>query len=60
MKKVLEEYYDFLNVFSKYDSDILPEYQPYDHKIELEPGYWPKELSYSPLYKISLNKLEAI
>ncbi len=33
---VPEEYHDLLNVFSKKDSDTLPPYQKYDHKIILE------------------------
>ena len=34
-KKLLTEYHDFLNVFSRADSDILLPHCPYDHKILL-------------------------
>ncbi|KAL3708702.1 hypothetical protein TMatcc_006686 [Talaromyces marneffei ATCC 18224] len=47
---------EFADVFSKRESDKLPISQPYDHKIELEK---PNELSYHPLYKMSLDELEA-
>lgn len=33
---ILIEYYDFLNLFSKKNSDILFFYQKYDYKIILE------------------------
>ena len=33
---VPQEYHDFLDVFSKKNSDTLPPYQKYDHKIHLE------------------------
>lgn len=33
---VLKEYYDFLDVFSKKDSDTLLPYWKYDHKIIIE------------------------
>ena len=33
---VLQEYHDFLDVFSKKDSNILPPHRKYDHKIHLE------------------------
>jgi hypothetical protein len=47
---------DFADVFSKRESDKLLPHQLYDHKIELEK---PNELSYHPLYKMSLEELEA-
>ncbi|EED14172.1 hypothetical protein TSTA_103910 [Talaromyces stipitatus ATCC 10500] len=47
---------DFVDVFSKHESDKLPLYRPYDYKIELEN---PNKLSYNPLYKMSGDKLEA-
>ncbi len=34
-KKLPTEYHDFLDVFSRADSDILPSHRPYDHKIPL-------------------------
>ncbi len=33
---VPQEYHDFLDVFSKKDSDTLPPHRKYDHKIHLE------------------------
>ena len=33
---ILQEYHDFLNVFSKKDLDTFPPHQKYDHKIYLE------------------------
>lgn len=33
---VSEKYHDFLDIFSKKNSDILPTHQKYDHKIILE------------------------
>ena len=35
VKKLPTEYYDFLNVFSRADSDILLSHHLYDHKIPL-------------------------
>lgn len=32
------EYHDFLDVFSKADSDVLLPHRPYDHKIPLMEG----------------------
>ncbi|EED22559.1 gag/polymerase/env polyprotein, putative [Talaromyces stipitatus ATCC 10500] len=55
-KKLLAYLKDFVDVFSKHESDKLPPHQPYNHKIELEK---PNELSYNPLYKMSRDELEA-
>ena len=42
---VLQEYHNFLDVFSKKNSDTLLSHQKYNHKIYLEekpePGYTP-------------------
>ena len=46
-------------MFSKAKSDILPPHRSYDHKIVLEEDT-KKLLKYSPLYKMSLDELEAI
>ena len=55
--QVPEIYYDFIDIFSKAASDLLSPHRFYDHKIILE-----KEniLTYSPLYKISLEELETL
>ncbi len=47
---VPEEYHDLLDVFFKKDSDTLPLYRKYDHKIILEEK---QKHGYAPLYKIS-------
>ncbi len=54
---VPQEYHDFLDVFSKKDSDTLPSHQKYDHKIHLEEEQKP---GYIPLYKMSPEELDAI
>ncbi len=46
-KRLPRKYYDFLDVFSKSDSDALPPYRSYDHQIVLDKH---KELSYGLLY----------
>ena len=52
-----EEYYDFLDVFSRAESDKLPPYRLYDHKIDLIPG---KEPGYGPLYGMSQAELRVL
>ena len=54
---VPQEYHDFLDVFSKKDSDTLPPYRKYNHKIHLEKEQKP---GYAPLYKMSPKKLDAV
>ncbi len=54
---VPQEYHDFLDVFSKKNSDTLSPHQKYDHKIHLEEK---KELSYAPLHKMSPEELNAV
>jgi len=48
-QKLPHQHWKFKDVFSKAVSDILPPYQPYNHKIKIKLD---KEdiLSYSPLY----------
>ena len=55
--KVPREYHDLLSVFSKKDSEKLPDRRPYDHKIQLEEG---KQPSFGPLYGMSLNELKVL
>jgi hypothetical protein len=50
-------YKDFIDVFSKIESDKLSLYRSYDYKITLENN---NTLKYSPLYKISIKKLEIL
>lgn len=52
------QYHDFLDVFSKAASDILPPSRDYDHRIELEQPV--SSLSYSSMYNMSRTELETI
>ena len=54
---VPQEYYNFLDVFSKKNSDTLLSHQKYDHKIYLEEEQKP---SHAPLYKMSPKELDAV
>ena len=58
-QKLPHQHQKFKDVFSKAASNILPPYQPYNHKIEIKLD---KEdtLSYSPLRQQSTAKLQAI
>jgi transposase InsO family protein len=57
---VPNEYHKWKDVFSKLDSDLLPEHRVgVDHKIELTEGSRPEDLKYSPLYKMTLEEAEA-
>jgi hypothetical protein len=57
LAQVPEAYYDFIDIFSKVVSNLLPPHRSYDYKIILE-----KEniFIYSPLYKIFLEELEIL
>ena len=57
MEKVPEAYRDYLDVFSKAASDVLPPNRSYDHKIQLKGK---KTLGHSPLYKMSHDELETL
>ena len=48
--KVLLEYYKHLIAFLRKEADKLVERQPYDHKIVIEEGKYPR---FGPLYRIS-------
>ncbi len=52
--KVPEKYWEYLDVFSKRESDKLPPHREYDHRITLES---PNSLSFSPLYKMTTEEL---
>jgi hypothetical protein len=54
---ILEYYHDYLNMFSKEASDILPPAQLYNHKIKL---ITESSTRYCLLYKILLKELEAV
>jgi hypothetical protein len=49
---ILECYHDYLNMFSKEASNILPPAQPYDYRIELTTE---SSTGYCLLYKMSLK-----
>ncbi len=58
MKKVLpEQYWNFTRVFLTEESDKLPPYCSYDHKIVLEGE---NTLGYSLLYKMTTEELEIV
>ena len=56
-KKLPTEYHDFLDVFSRADSDILPPHRPYDHKIPLMDKKTPP---WGPLYSMSQDELKVL
>jgi predicted aspartyl protease len=53
--QVPDAYKEFLDVFSKEASDILPPHRTYDHQIHLGQ---PNTLGFSPLYKMTTLELE--
>jgi hypothetical protein len=55
--KLPKEYYNYLDVFSRDRSNVLPEHRSYDHKIQLEPG---KQPGFGPLYSMSQNELKVL
>jgi transposase InsO family protein len=57
VEKVPTEYHEFLDVFSRKESEKLPEHRPYDHKFNLESG---KQPPFGPLYGMSLNELKCL
>ena len=58
-QKLPRQYQKFKDIFLKAAFNILPPYQPYNYKIEIELD---KEdtLSYGPLYQKSTAKLQAL
>ena len=58
LKSVIpQEYHNFLDVFSKKDSDTLLPYRIYDNMILLEEEQKP---GHAPLYKMSLEELDTV
>lgn len=53
-RTVPKAYHDLIQVFSKTESNKLPSYRPYDHKIKLTKGV---PLGYHPLYHQTVNEL---
>jgi hypothetical protein len=58
LAKLPFNYADFMDVFSKSQSDELPPHRPSDHKIELLPDATP--LRAHPLYSMSTEQLVAL
>ncbi|ESZ92702.1 hypothetical protein SBOR_6914 [Sclerotinia borealis F-4128] len=56
---VSDKYTSFHDVFSKQESNILPPHRTYDHTITFE-NSTKTSLGYSPLYKMSIDELEAV
>ena len=54
------QYHNYFDIFNKYNSNVLPDYRPYNYKIDLDKGYRLKKFNYNPLYKMSLNELKAV
>lgn len=52
-----KEYQDYLNTFSKNNSDILSLYQKYNHKIHLKKE---QKSDHILIYKLSFKKLDII
>lgn len=54
---ILEEYHNFLHVFSKKNSDTLSPHWKYDNKIILEGD---QKHGHAPLYKMSLKEFNTV
>lgn len=59
LHKFPPEYQNLLKSFSKSDSDQLPKHRYIDHHINLNDEAKLDDLGYSPLYKMSLEELQA-
>jgi hypothetical protein len=46
---VPKTYHDYLSVFQKKESERMPKRKPWDHSIELKPGFVPKKSKVYPL-----------
>ncbi|KAI0995662.1 hypothetical protein K3495_g12516 [Podosphaera aphanis] len=57
VSQVPQQYHDFLDVFSKAASNILPPSRSYDHKIQLEKD---TKMTYGPLYNQSTEELRFV
>ena len=55
--KLLKEYHQFLDIFSRQKADTLSVYQSYDHKILLEDE---KQLTFEALYSMSKDELKVL
>ena len=57
LSSVLEEYYDFADVFNKAKADMLALHRPYDLKINFEEG---STLPLGQMYSLSQTELVAL
>lgn len=48
-ERIPKEFHRFLKVFSDQAADRVPEHKPWDHKIELKPGFEPRSSKIYPL-----------
>src|SRR5438552_10285940 len=58
LSQIPSEYHEFAEVFSKKESDKLPEHRPYDHRIQLEEGAIPP--SAQPIYHLMPEELDVL
>ena len=58
LSQIPPEYHEFAEVFSKKESDKLPEHRPYDHRIQLEEGAIPP--SAQPIYHLTPEELDVL
>jgi len=56
-KMVPAEYHKYLPLFKKSLAKKLPSHRPYNHRIDLEPGFVPP---FGPLYSLNKQGLEAL
>ena len=52
-----EKYKEYLDVFDKVKASTLPKHQPYDCRIDLQPG---KNPQWGPIYNLSLVEVETL
>ena len=52
-----KEYHDFVPLFKKAVTDVLPPHQQYDHNIMLKEGF---TLPFGPIYSLSIPELKAL
>jgi len=57
LTKIPSEYHEFAKIFSKEESDKLPEHRPYDHTIPLQEG---TTSPFGPIYNLSPAELEVL
>lgn len=55
---ILLEYYNFLNIFSKYNFNILISYCYCNYKIKLINNKYPENLDFILFYKFLLKELK--